>query len=657
MKKIIILSVFSVFTSYASAQCTLSGLNSFYCASDTISVLTASCNGTPTIFGPGVTSNGNFNPGTAGTGPIDIYVLDGTPTYTVNQTGQFDTIGPPGNATTVSLGDDDVAANLNIGFTFNFYGTPQTKFGISSNGFVIIGTGTVNGCCSGQSIPNSSTPNSLIAFAWEDLDPDNGNAGTISYWTMGSAPNRRCIIDFNNVPHYPGSGYYVTSQVHLIEGCGRIEIHTTAMPSDGGSHTMGVENSSGSAAVAVSGRNASSWSITNDYVSFEPNCGDTFSTYVSGGAALSINTDSLDCYSDTTGSLTVTATGSAPLTYTWSTGATTATVTGLGGGMYTVTVSDSAGCESDISSTMYTPPILFGGFTVTNNFCQSDEDGAIAVSGTGGVFPYTYAWSNGGTTNSISNLASGIYTATVTDANNCEKPLSTTVGYDHADPSVNLGPDKLICPNQSTVLVAPPGFTSYEWNDGTLINAIVISGPGTYSVTATNNFGCSGSDTVMVGLFIPDQVNLGPNLSGVGPYLLSPGSQYQSYFWQNGSTSPTFNVTISGEYKVTVQDTQGCVSSDSVRVKIWAAGISESINENIKVFPIPTELAINIDLNETVVSSISLYDMGGRLLKQMNVPENQSGLIIMSLESLENGNYLLMIEGEFGSDRRIISKQ
>ncbi len=176
-----------------------------------------------------------------------------------------------GNETTVSLSDDQTSASLPIGFTFNFYCNDYSNFKISSNGFITFNSSSSSGCCSGQSLPHSSTPNNLIAFAWEDLDPGNSgqpSQNLIRYETIGNAPNRILIVEFFNVDHYPNNNN-VTVQTLLYESSNTIEIHTTDMPSDGGNHTMGIEDANGQNALTVSGRNASNWSASNEGIRFE----------------------------------------------------------------------------------------------------------------------------------------------------------------------------------------------------------------------------------------------------------------------------------------------------------------------------------------------------------------------------------------------------
>jgi hypothetical protein len=645
---------FSFIAAHTFGQCTLSGLEAFYCSSDTISVLTATCNGTPTIFGAGINSNGDFDPSNAGTGQVEVYVLDGGPSYTIDQTGTYDSIGVTGSASSVSLGDDATISNLSIGFTFNFFANQYTTFGISSNGFIFFGSNTANGCCSGQNLPNGATPNNLIAFAWEDLNPSSG--GAIKYYTVGTTPNRKLVVFFDGVHHYGSTAYNVTSQVHLFEGCGRIEIHTTSMPSDGGSHTMGIENSSGNVAYTPTGRNASSWTISNDYVAFIPECGDTFTTFVSNGPDISFSMDSLDCFGDVDGALTANANGANPITYLWSTTDTSASISNIGIGTYTVTATDSAGCFNSISTDMFSPPALAGSFDKVETLCESSTDGSITLNPSGGTPPYSYSWSSGGTGLTESNLAAGAYIVTITDAGNCDIALNVDLDFENEDPSINLGADKFLCPNQSTVIAAPPGYTSYLWSDASTTNSIVISSAGVYSVTASDGVGCEGSDTIEVFLNIPDQVDLGGTKSGLGPIALDPGSQYASYLWNTGASVQILNVVFSGDYSVAVQDSSGCVTRDTVKVNIWPAGIKEPGESGIEVYPNPTSDIVNINLNGLGADGlITVYEISGKMVSTQSI-RNQSNPSI-DLSNLDAGNYILEIKAEGVNEKRLVVKQ
>ena len=163
------------------------------------------------------------------------YVIDDTVAY------NFEDIAATGTAVALT---DDSTATFPIGFSFDFYGTTYTDFWVSSNGFLAT-TGTSNGCCSGQNLPNVSAPNGVIAGWWEDMNPSGG--GTHHYQVLGSAPNRRLIFQVTNVPHY-STGNLVTLQYKLYETSNVIEVHYQAAPSDAGSHTAGIENLDGTVA-------------------------------------------------------------------------------------------------------------------------------------------------------------------------------------------------------------------------------------------------------------------------------------------------------------------------------------------------------------------------------------------------------------------------
>jgi len=216
------------------------------------------------LSGPGITGN-SFDPGVAGSGTHEIkYVFDSI-YYEIDQTGTFNPISSPGHE--LSLGDDNVSDALPIGFTFTFFDLDFTEFYISSNGFITFNSNGDDGCCEGQLLPNSSSPNNLIAVAWTDLI---AGSNRIKYFTLGKEPNRICVIDFSGVSYYSGEGS-ITAQIKLFESSNTIEIHSTDIQSsDDNDKTMGIENVDGTLAYAVEGRNASYWKATNDFVKFTP---------------------------------------------------------------------------------------------------------------------------------------------------------------------------------------------------------------------------------------------------------------------------------------------------------------------------------------------------------------------------------------------------
>lgn len=264
---ILALSFFSSKTTYAQNFCIIdpnvqqSGLEAQYCLASPVDTLMALPRG-GTWSGSGMVDS-VFNPLLAGVGThVITYTLGG---YAIDTSITFSPVA--GTGTAVTMFDDDVQGAFAIGFSFDFFGNSYSNFYISSNGFITFNNDFNSGCCSGDELPETFTPNNVIAFAWEDLYPPG--AGTIEYFTAGTAPNRQLIVNFNGIPWCCNSTPRVTSQLILYETTNVIEIHATSIEADG-DMTMGIENSNGTVAHVVPGRNSTDWNIANQGIRFTP---------------------------------------------------------------------------------------------------------------------------------------------------------------------------------------------------------------------------------------------------------------------------------------------------------------------------------------------------------------------------------------------------
>lgn len=135
------------------------------------------------------------------------------------------------------------------------------------------------------------------------------------------------------------------------------------------------------------------------------------------GAANTISITSLvtavNCSGGTNGAISVSASGgTGSLNYSWSNGQTGSSITGLSAASYSVIITDSIGCVAEENFLLPEPsPIV----TVTDSI----GIGMLGVTATGGVPPYTYLWSNSGTTSAINCIDTGMFYVWVTDANGC----------------------------------------------------------------------------------------------------------------------------------------------------------------------------------------------------------------------------------------------
>ncbi len=190
--------------------------------------------------------------------------------------------------------------------------------------------------------------------------------------------------------------------------------------------------------------------------------------------------------------------GTAPYTFLWNTvpPQTTAMAANLPAGTYTVTVTDNNGCVSSGVATISQPSVaLTATLTVTDVGCNGSSDGSINLTVSNGALPMTFLWSNGAVTEDLNGIAVGTYSVSVTDANGCTANGSATV----SQPSVlsgNIIVTDVLCfgGNTGSLDLTITGGTSpyaFLWNTGSVTEDIVALAAGSYSVTVTDQHGCT----------------------------------------------------------------------------------------------------------------------------------------------------------------------
>jgi Secretion system C-terminal sorting domain/SprB repeat/HYR domain len=204
-----------------------------------------------------------------------------------------------------------------------------------------------------------------------------------------------------------------------------------------------------------------------------------------------INTQ-VSCFNGNNGQSTVTLGGGvAPFSYVWSNGQTTATAQNLAAGQYSVAISDATGCAISEAVIITQPTELAVSAAQTNVQCPSETTGEIVLSVAGGSSNYTFLWSNGATTSTVSNLTAGIYSAIVTDGNGCTASKSATIlSNDTQMPQLSI--KNIIVPIDDNGIAAISGAA---FDDGSTDNC----GISTWSVSQ-NSFDCGqlGAQQVLV---------------------------------------------------------------------------------------------------------------------------------------------------------------
>ncbi|MBL7866631.1 MAG: T9SS type A sorting domain-containing protein [Flavobacterium lindanitolerans] len=299
------------------------------------------------------------------------------------------------------------------------------------------------------------------------------------------------------------------------------------------------------------------------------------------------------CFGGNTGAINLTPSGGTPpYTFNWGGGITTEDRTGLAAGNYSVTITDANSCTRTISNINVTQPaaVVSGTTVVTNVACFGGSTGAINLTPTGGVPPYTYNWVGGITTEDRSGLAAGTYSVTITDANGC---TGTVSGITVTQPTAALGGTAIktdvSCNGGSngTATVSASGGTppyTYSWAPSGGTNAMATGlAANTYTVTVTDNNGCQITRTVTVnqpaaalsGIISKTDVSCNGGNNGTATVTATGGTTPYSYSWSpSGGTNATATGLAAGTYTVTVTDFNGCQITRTATVNQPATALS-----------------------------------------------------------------------------------
>ncbi|MFH2096068.1 MAG: T9SS type A sorting domain-containing protein, partial [Bacteroidota bacterium] len=289
---------------------------------------------------------------------------------------------------------------------------------------------------------------------------------------------------------------------------------------------------------------------------------------------------------------------SGSFSYAWSNGGSTQMITGLDVGNYSVTVSDSYGCNITGSTYVGYLPSVTASITYYKDVsCTGWSDGEATVTAQNGSTPYSYLWSNGANTATVTGLAQGTYYVTVTDQCTNQVVRSVVIG----------------------------------------LNTLQIVSEST---TCTPKKQCLGTASIQV-------------TGGTSPY---------NYIWNNGGTTPTITNLCKGVYKVTVTDALGCqLDRDNMVVHDCQPGeLPAAKSFEFTVYPSPAKEEITVSFPDYIEPGTDILIMSqyGQLLRDITVMESAVAEITLSTIDLPPGIYYIQVRnsGYIETQKFIVGK-
>ncbi|WP_369048666.1 DUF4347 domain-containing protein, partial [Tenacibaculum sp. UWU-22] len=286
------------------------------------------------------------------------------------------------------------------------------------------------------------------------------------------------------------------------------------------------------------------------------------------------------------------------------------TITGLESGVYssiTVTKVGVSSCSQTITDSVtindFTSNLTATATTSSHQTTVGGTEGEVTVNASGGAGSYTYLWSPGGaTTQTVSNLAPGTYTVTVTDSNRCTTTAETTVNALSCTMTVAIDSStNIACKGSSTgainITVTNGSSPSYKWTgpDGftSAVEDLKDLKAGTYKLTVTNSNGCTVSKSVTLtepataltatATTSSHQTTVG-GTEGEVTVNASGGAGSYTYSWSpGGATTQTVSNLEPGTYTVTVTDSNRCTTTAETTVNALSCTMTVAIDSSTNI--------------------------------------------------------------------------
>jgi len=458
---------------------------------------------------------------------------------------------------------------------------------------IVDSTVSCGGLSDGGATASGAGGTGVYTYTWSNTATTAGITGVIAGTYSVTVTDANGCTDSSSITITEPPTLVAATVVDSNTSCNTFADGGATSSATGGTGVYTYTWSNSATTASITGVMAGTYSVT---VTDANGCTDSTTVTITEPALLVAATvvdSNVTCNGASDGGATASATGGTmAYTYTWSNTATTQSITGVMAGTYSVTVTDANGCTDSTSVTITEPASLIAATAVDSNVsCNGFADGGATASATNGTMPYTYTWSNTATTASITGVVAGTYSVTVTDANGCTDSTSVTITEPTTLVAATVVDSTVSCGGFSDggATASGTGGTgayTYTWSNSATTASITGVVAGTYSVTVTDNNGCTDSASVVLTEpailfaiaavsspiscfgFMDGQIITAPETGGTLPY---------TYTWSNSATTASITGVIAGAYSVTVTDANGCTDSTTVTITDPALLVSATV--------------------------------------------------------------------------------
>ncbi len=265
--------------------------------------------------------------------------------------------------------------------------------------------------------------------------------------------------------------------------------------------------------------------------------------------------------------------GTLPYSYLWSNADTNQVADTLSEGTYSCIITDSNGCSvetGDLIVLNTSGTLNLDNMVVTDEICGNGT-GSVDLTISGEAVPYTFLWSNGASTEDLTNLTAGTYTATVTDTNGCQLNINAVVGNNQGTLALlnQVITDEVCGDSNGAVNLTISGGTLpylFNWDNGANTEDLMNLKAGTFNAIITDAFGCEITTQAVVNnqtgdLSLDNTVitnEVCGNTSGAIDITISGGTLPYTFAWSNGANSEDLTGLVAGTYSCVITDGLGC---------------------------------------------------------------------------------------------------